>query len=206
MVRTYDFGEAGGLTYVSMEYIEGRDLKHHVREHGAFEVRRGVEILAAVCDALAAAHQLDVVHRDIKPQNIILDRQEVVKVIDFGIAKLKDSVGTTMTDMFVGTPEYISPEMALGKAIDAKTDIYAVGVVMYELFCGKTPFHGGSLVSVLSRHVHEKPVPPRELNPRIPEALEAIIDRAMAKDPGKRHGKIGDLADDLRGFLGSYTT
>jgi serine/threonine-protein kinase len=197
VVRTYDFGECGSLPYVAMEYVDGRDLKRALREVGRFSLTEGIRIVRAVCGALDAAHRLDVVHRDIKPQNILLDAQGEVKLIDFGIAKIKDAVTATLTEMFIGTPEYISPEMALGNPVDRRTDVYSVGVVMYEVFCGTTPFRGGTLVSLLQRHVGESPKPPRELAPDLPVALEAAILRSLAKDPGERQQEIVDLDAEL---------
>ncbi len=197
VVRTYDFGEFASLPYVAMEYVGGRDLKRMLREVGRFTVPEGVRIVRAVCGALAAAHRLDVVHRDIKPQNILIDASGEVKLIDFGIAKIKDAVTATLTEMFIGTPEYISPEMALGNPVDRRTDVYSVGVVMYEMFCGTTPFRGGTLVSLLQRHVSEPPKPPREHVPELPAALEASILRALAKDPADRHPDIADLDAEL---------
>ncbi|MFN7951320.1 MAG: protein kinase [bacterium] len=202
VVRTYDFGECGSLPYVAMEYVGGRDLKRMLREVGRFSVAEGTRIVRAVCGALAAAHRLDVVHRDIKPQNILIDAEGEVKLIDFGIAKIKDAVTATLTEMFIGTPEYISPEMALGNPVDRRTDVYSVGVVMYEMFCGTTPFRGGSLVSLLQRHVSEAPRPPRELVPELPAALEASILRALAKDPVGRHQDIADLDAELEALSG----
>ena len=197
VVRTYDFGECGSLPYVAMEFVDGRDLKRALREVGRFPLAEGVRLMRSVCGALEAAHALDVVHRDIKPQNILLDSHGQVKLIDFGIAKIKDAVTSTLTEMFIGTPEYISPEMALGQPVDRRTDIYSVGIVMYEVFCGTTPFRGGTLVSLLQRHVNETPRPPRELVPELPPALEDAILRALAKNPGDRQQEVAELSAEL---------
>ncbi len=197
VVRTYDFGECGSLPYLSMEYVDGSDLRSALREVGRFSVRDGVRIVRAVCAALEAAHRLDVVHRDIKPENILLDSQGQVKLIDFGIAKFKDAVSAALTETSIGTPEYLSPEMALGHPVDRHTDIYSVGVVMYEIFCGTTPFRGGSLVNLLTRQVIETPRAPRELVPELPLELEATILRALEKEPEHRQDTTAEVAAEL---------
>ncbi len=197
VVRTYDFAECGNLPYLSMEYVDGSDLRHRLREVGRFPLADGIHIARAVCSALEAAHRLDVVHRDIKPENILLDVQGDVKLIDFGIAKFRDAVTAALTETSIGTPEYVSPEMALGQPVDRRTDLYSVGAVMYEIFCGVPPFRGGNLVSILTRQVSERPRPPRELVPALPSRLEAAILRALAKDPGERHASAADLDAEL---------
>ena len=137
------------------------------------------------------------IHRDIKPENILLDARGEVKLIDFGIAKIRDAVTAALTETSIGTPEYVSPEMAMGQAVDRRTDIYSVGAVMYEIFCGTPPFRGGGLVSILRRHVAERPKPPRVLVPEIPPALEATMLRALAKDPAQRHDTASELDQEL---------
>ncbi|MFN7953118.1 MAG: protein kinase [bacterium] len=197
VVRTYDFGECGALPYLSMEYVDGRDLRHRLREVGRFAIVDGLRIVRAVCAALEAAHRLDVVHRDIKPENILLDTHGDAKLIDFGIAKFKDAVSAVLTETSIGTPEYVSPEMALGQPVDRRTDLYSVGAVMYEIFCGVPPFRGGNLVSILTRQVSEMPRAPRTLVPELPVRLEAAILKALAKDPSQRHGSAAELDDEL---------
>ena len=158
----------------------------------------GLQIAKQTCAGLAAAHEAKVVHRDVKPQNIMLTYQSEVKLMDFGIVREQEKDSRTQTGLVLGTPDYMSPEQAQGKSgLDFRSDIYSVGVVFFEMFTGELPFSGDSAFAVALKHVQEVAPTPRSVNPRIPEALEAIIVRCMAKDPVERYQQIGELQADL---------
>jgi serine/threonine-protein kinase len=197
VVRTYDFGDVEGVKFISMEYISGITLKQLIKRRGALPQGVGLRIAKETCSGLAAAHEMGVVHRDVKPQNIILTAASEVKIMDFGIGRTMDTKGLTVTGLVIGTPDYMSPEQAQGKEVDLRSDIYSSGVVFYEIFTGTLPFKGDSQVAVVMKHVQEQPVPPRQLNPDIPPPLEAIIVKCLAKEPAERYQTISELQTDL---------
>lgn len=198
VVRTYDIGDMEGIKFISMEYIQGMTLKQLIRKRGALPIGVGVRIAKQTASGLAAAHHQGVVHRDIKPQNIILTPASEVKIMDFGIARPVDKGGMTETGLIIGTPDYMSPEQVQGKKdLDHRSDIYSMGVVLYEIFTGILPFAGESSIAVAMKHVQEDPAPPRSINQNISSALELIIVRCMRKDPAKRYQKVEDLLADL---------
>jgi serine/threonine-protein kinase len=203
IVQVYDWGrDAGtGTYYIVMEYLRGTDLKTGIRSHGALAPRKVAQIGAQVCSALAVAHAHDIIHRDIKPQNIMIQPNGDAKVMDFGIARAKNS-HLTQTNSVLGTAHYVSPEQAQGKELGPTSDLYSLGVVMYEAACGKLPFDGDDAVSVALKQVNEQPVPPSQVNPNVDDRLEAIILRCMDKDPARRFRS----ADELRGVLNDYIT
>ena len=200
IVNVYDWGQDDGTYYIVMEFVRGSDLKTAINERGAINQRKVAEIGSQVCQALSVAYGLDIIHRDIKPQNIMVQPDGNVKVMDFGIARAKNSV-MTQTSSVLGTAHYISPEQAQGKELTAASDMYSLGIVMYEAATGRLPFDGPDAVSVAMKQVNELPAPPREINPDIDPALEAIIMRAMAKNPSERFATAQDMRYALNDYL-----
>ncbi len=194
-----------GRPYMVGELLEGTELAEYQQKVGALPVARAVRVVRQVCKALAAAHAKGIVHRDMKPENVFLtgeiDRPHA-KVIDFGISKTGDTPGTalTKTGMIMGTPSYMAPEQAMGKKVDHRVDIYATGAILYCCLTGQRPFDRNDPTATLAAVLTEEPQRPRELNPKIPERLELIIQRAMSKDPRERHPRIEDLDADLAEF------
>jgi len=202
IVDIYDWGRDQDVYFMVMELIPGRNLRDLLRTQGALEPRSVAEIGTAVAAALGAAHERGLVHRDIKPANVLLTPDGVVKVTDFGIARAwDDSDQLTRTGAVIGTATYFSPEQAQGLSADGRSDLYALGVVLYELLTGVPPFVGESPVSVAYQHVREFAPPPSDLNPNIPAALNAVVMRCLEKDPRKRYQNAGALAADLGRFL-----
>ncbi len=201
IVNIYDWGNEGDLYYIVMEYVEGRDLKEVLRHEGRLLPERAAEITAEVCAALQFAHRHNLVHRDIKPHNIFLTSIGQVKVMDFGIAREGNGSGFTQTGMVMGTPQYISPEQAQGLPVDGRSDIYSLGVVLYEMLTGKVPFDDPNPVTVAYRQVREDPIPPSVIDPEIPPALEAVVMKAMAKNPANRYQTAQEMKADLLRFL-----
>jgi len=201
-VDIYDWGRDQRIYFMVMELVQGQNLRELLRAEGALEPRRVAEIAVAVAAALGAAHGNGLVHRDIKPANVLLTPAGAVKVTDFGIARAwDDSDQLTRTGAVIGTATYFSPEQAQGLTADGRSDLYALGVVMYELLTGVPPFVGESPVSVAYQHVREFAPPPSDLNPNIPAALDAIVMRCLEKDPRRRYQTAGALAGDLGRFL-----
>jgi len=198
IVSVFDTGSNGNVHYIVMEYVEGKTLQETLREESRLTPERSIEIGEAVARALSAAHAKGLVHRDIKPGNIMITREGQVKVMDFGIARATTSDTVTQTAAVLGTAAYLSPEQAQGETVDHRSDIYSLGVVLYEMLTGRQPFTGESPVSIAYRHVTEDPVPPSRLNPDVPEALDAIVMKAMAKSPDDRYQTAQELIDDLR--------
>ncbi len=212
IVDVTDFGQLddGGVYFV-MEYLQGQGLSDLIRKQ-SITLERAVPIVTQIARALQAAHKLGIVHRDMKPENVFLVRREeeedFVKILDFGIAKIsdRDNEGKrlTKTGMIFGTPEYMSPEQAAGKALDHRVDVYALGCIMFEMFTGKVPFDGDSFMAVLTQHMFE-PVPPiEELNPEtdIPESVRNVVYKAMAKEPDERYPDMAAIETDLQRALG----
>ena len=199
MVQVYESGEAAGWHFIAMEFVEGQDLKRYIREHGPLRVAEAVRIAVAVCEVLDYAHRRGIIHRDVKPQNILLRRDGTVKVTDFGIARALSSVTITQTGTVLGSVQYLSPEQARGQPVGRAADIYALGVVLFEMLTGQLPFEGDSPIAIAMAHVHDVPPAPRRLNREIPPALEAVILRGMAKQPQHRYASAADLATDLLG-------
>lgn len=187
IVNIYDVSVRDNVKYIVMEYVEGITLKNYMTHKGALSVREIISYSEQILSALEHAHTKGIVHRDIKPHNIMLLKNGRIKVMDFGIAKLPNAETVTMTDKAIGTVYYISPEQASGGRIDARSDLYSLGVLMYEMACGRLPFNADSPVSVALMQVNDSAVPPRKLNPSIPLGLEQIILKAMEKDPEERY-------------------
>jgi serine/threonine-protein kinase len=201
VVRTYDFGDADGIKFISMEFIQGMTLKQLFRSKGALPLGVGLRIAKQAASGLVAAHDMGVVHRDVKPQNIMLTPQSEVKIMDFGIVRdttKSAESGMTQTGTIIGTPDYMSPEQAMGKGdLDHRSDVYSFGVVLYEMFTGVLPFRGDTPISIAMKHIREEPKPPRAVNPKIPPELEAIIQKAMRKAPEARYPRMADMLADL---------
>ncbi len=186
VIRIHDLNEDGPLLFLSMEFVDGETLFARVKRAGGLDVPEAREVLAQVAAGVAAAHAAGVVHRDLKPQNVLLGRDGVVKVIDFGLAKTTYTAGMTATGMILGTPEYMAPEQIRGGRADARTDVYALGAMSYFALCGRPPFEGDTPIAIGFAQVHEAPRPPRELRAEIPVELEGAILQALNKDPAKR--------------------
>ncbi|MDO5042138.1 MAG: Stk1 family PASTA domain-containing Ser/Thr kinase [Slackia sp.] len=200
IVNVYDWGQDGGTYFIVMEYVRGTDLKSAIQQRGAINQRKVAEIGSQVCQALSVAHGQDIMHRDIKPQNIMVQPDGNVKVMDFGIARAKNSV-KAKTSSVLGTAHYISPEQAQGKELDGASDIYSLGCVLYEAATGQLPFDGPDAVSVAMRQVNEAPLPPSQVKPDISPDLEAIIMKAMEKNPYNRFQTVRDMKHALDDFL-----
>jgi eukaryotic-like serine/threonine-protein kinase len=186
--------------YMVMEWVEGRLLRQVLAEQGKLPIRRAVKITLAICDALDYIHSHGVVHRDLKPENIMVDSEDRIKIIDFGIASQAGARRLTFAKLsqVMGTPEYISPEQVKGKRGDGRSDIYALGVIFYEMLAGKTPFSGPNPFAIMNDRLLNNPVPPREVNPEIPPELQEIIYRALERDPKNRYATAREFAWDLQ--------
>jgi eukaryotic-like serine/threonine-protein kinase len=196
IVGVFDRGEWDGTYYIAMEYLQGHTLKQLVREHGAMPPDLAVDITIQVLRAAKFAHKRGVVHRDIKPHNVILDDEGRAKVTDFGIARAGAS-DMTETGSIMGTAQYLSPEQAQGQPVSPRSDLYSIGVMLYELLTGKVPFDAESPVTIALKHVSEPPVPPSQLNPAVPPALDAVVLRALEKEPAHRFADADEFAAAL---------
>jgi len=206
MVRIFDHGRDGDVHFIVMEYIDGEDLKTHLRRTGPLDEGRVRAIGAAVCDVLEYAHRMGIVHRDIKPQNILLAADGEVKVTDFGIARALAATGITETGTVLGSVQYISPEQARGLGVGWRADLYSLGVVLYEAATGTLPFDADTPIAIALRHMHEPPPLPRRDGARLGRDLEGIILKALAKDPDHRYRSAQDMADDLTGRTAHWRT
>lgn len=201
IVNVYDWGIEGDIYYLVMEYVEGRDLKDIIVEGGSLLPERTVEIALAICSALDAAHAQGIVHRDIKPQNIIITKDNQVKVMDFGIARAPGGAAMTQTGTIMGTAQYISPEQAQGRPADPRSDLYSIGIVLYEMLTGRAPFEGENPVAIAYKQVREDPLPPSMVNPDISPELEAVVMKALAKNPENRYQNSLEMRSDLERCL-----
>ena len=200
IVKVYDVSFGDMIQYIVMEYIDGITLKEYIDRQGVIEWKDVLHLTTQVLRALQHAHESGIVHRDIKPQNIMLLQDGTIKVTDFGIARFSDKATRTMTDQAIGSVHYIAPEQARGDITDGKTDLYSVGVMLYEMLTGKLPFEGDSAVTVALMQLQSTPRMPREVNPSIPVGLEQITMRAMAKKPDQRYTSAAEMLSDIERF------
>ncbi|MFC0546396.1 Stk1 family PASTA domain-containing Ser/Thr kinase [Kutzneria chonburiensis] len=203
IVAVYDTGETkteyGPLPYIVMEYVDGRTLRDIVKTQGPLTGKRAMEVMADVCAALDFSHRHGIIHRDVKPANIMITKTGAVKVMDFGIARAihDGQAAVTQTAAVIGTAQYLSPEQARGEAVDARSDVYAAGCVLFELMTGQPPFTGDSPVAVAYQHVREEPPAPSSVNPQVTPALDSIVLKAMAKGPANRYQSAAEMRADL---------
>ncbi len=199
IVVVFDAGEEDGLFYITMEFVEGRSLQSLIDAHQSFPVPRVLKLMEQVCSALDFAHQHNVVHRDVKPANLMLTPDDIVKITDFGTAKILQ-FGTAQTAHVMGTPSYMSPEQVKGKPVDGRSDIFSLGVILYELMTGEKPFPGQNITTVIYKIINEEPIPPRSLDSSIHPGLSAVISRALAKDPAARYQSCHELLSALKNY------
>ncbi len=195
--RMYDLSEEKGTQYITMEYVPGEDLKGTIRRVGQLSVGKAISISKQVCEGLAEAHRLGVVHRDLKPQNIMVDREGNARIMDFGVARSIKAKGITGAGVMIGTPDYMSPEQVEGKEVDQRSDIYALGVILYEMVTGEVPFEGDTPLSIIFKHKSETPPNPKEVNAQIPDELSRMILRCLEKDKKRRYQKAEDILSEL---------
>ncbi len=198
IVTIYDVGKSGDTTYMAMELLEGQDLKSLLAPKKPLPVSQALDIAAQVADGLGYAHEHEVVHRDVKPANLMLTRSGLVKIMDFGIARMRASEIRTQTGVLLGSPSYLSPEQVLGKRADHRSDIFSLGIVLYEMLTGERPFTGAEITAIMYQIVHLSPRAPSVLNPEVPEVLNFIVAKALAKSPEDRYQDARELAADLR--------
>lgn len=201
IVSVYDVGQEGDIYYIVMEYIDGITLNKHIEKKGKLEWKEATKIAIQICLAIQYAHKNHIVHRDIKPQNIMLSNDGRIKVTDFGIARVTTASTITMEGSTLGSVRYLSPEQARGGYVDEKTDLYSLGVVMYEMITGQPPFDGDTAVSIAMKHIQSKAVTPSELIKKLPAGVNGIIMKAMEKDPKTRYGSAGEMLDDMYSVL-----
>ena len=204
LVTVHDAGSDGDELYLVMEYVEGADLADHLAENDPYPLSWAVAVAAQLATVLTAVHAVPIIHRDLKPRNVIVRPDGTVVVLDLGVAFVMDSdtTGLTRTGSPLGSPAYMAPEQAMGNVVDTRTDLYALGVVLHELVGGRAPFAGGTALGVMHRHLYEPPVPLRQIRPEVPEELESLVLRLLAKEPGERpqdaHEAFGELIGLLR--------
>lgn len=201
IVGIFDTGEENGLQYMVMQYVQGTDLKAYIKEHYPIALPQVIDIMEQVLSAVEAAHAHGIIHRDLKPQNILIDENKNIKITDFGIAVAVSQNSLTQTNTLMGSVHYLSPEQARGSIATKKSDIYSLGIILYELLTGKVPFEGENAVSIAIKHFREEIPSVRSVNPHIPQPLENVVIRATAKDPIDRYENVKQMADDLKTSL-----
>jgi serine/threonine protein kinase/tetratricopeptide (TPR) repeat protein len=201
ILRIHDMGDVSGLRFISMAYVEGQDLQHIIRDNPKMPLERVLKFAQQIADALAAAHAEGVVHRDLKPQNLLVDKADQIFVCDFGLAKSfeEGAIGMTRTGAFLGTPRYMSPEQVEGKPADGRADLYSFGLILYEMVTGDVPFTGESTLKVMYQRIQEKPKSPKTLNPDLPNWLVRLIMRCLERDPDARYQNAYEILADLQG-------
>jgi len=197
IARMFDLNEEKGTHYITMEYVRGEDLKRLIRKIGQLSAGQAIPIVKQVCEGLAEAHRLGVVHRDLKPQNIMVDEEGNARIMDFGIARSLKAKGITDSGMMIGTPDYMSPEQVEGKEVDKHSDIYSLGVILYEMVTGQVPFKGETAFSIAFKHKSEKAKDPKEINAQVPSDLSHVILKCMEKDKEKRYQTAEVLHSEL---------
>ena len=197
VVAVIDAGEDRGHPYIVFEYVEGETLKQRINRVGALDAQEALAYAIEIARGLTVAHSRNMVHRDIKPQNVLIDAEGRAKLTDFGISRQLEQDGMTATGRVLGTTDYVAPEQAMGHAVDPRSDIYSLGVVLYEMLVGQVPFHADSQVGVAMKHVNEELPDVQQRRPEISAAAALVVERATAKDPAKRYQDIGEMIDDL---------
>jgi len=198
IVTIYDVGKSGDIAYIAMEFLQGRELRDIMNDAGLLPVDHVLEIAAQVALGLAYAHEYDIIHRDVKPSNIMVIRDGHVKITDFGIARMTSAAVRTQTGMVLGSPKYMSPEQVMGKEIDQRSDIFSLGVMLYEMLTGQAPFNGDNVNAIMYQTLNAVPAPPNSVNAAVPEMLNFIVAKALAKSMEDRYQNAKDFADDLR--------
>ncbi|MFZ2303081.1 MAG: serine/threonine-protein kinase [Gallionella sp.] len=198
IVTIYDVGKSGDVAYIAMEFLQGRELRDIMNDGKLLPVDQVLDIVAQVAQGLAYAHEHEIVHRDVKPSNIMVVRDGHAKITDFGIARMASSAVRTQTGMVLGSPKYMSPEQVMGKAIDQRSDIFSLGVMLYEMLTGQAPFNGENVNAIMYQTLNAVSAPPSTLNPAVPEMANFIVAKALAKKLEDRYQNAKDLAVDLR--------
>src|SRR3989441_247670 len=202
VIRIYDLGEAEGVKFITMEYVEGKDLRTLINEKNKLAPEEAVEIMQQVCRALEAAHSVGIIHRDLKPQNVMRDKSGRILVMDFGLARTLEGDGMTQTGALVGTMDYMSPEQALGKELDQRSDVFALGLIFYELLTGKMPYKADSVVASLLKRTQERAAPVSSHDATIPQALSNIVGKSMEPDVKLRYQTAAEILNDLNAWQG----
>src|SRR6266705_3365020 len=200
IVVVFDAGEEDGLYYITIELVEGKSLQALLDDGHGFPLPRTLRIMEQTCSALQFAHERNVIHRDIKPANLMLTADDTVKVTDFGTAKILQFGTVQQTAHVMGTPSYMSPEQVKGRAVDGRSDIFSLGVMLYEMVTGEKPFPGQNITTVIYKIVNEEPVPPRQVNPTIHPGISAVVMRALEKEPEQRYQNCREMLEDLRKY------
>src|SRR3974390_995549 len=207
VIRIYDLAEADGVKFITMEYVDGSDLRHILIDNGKLAPERAIEIIRQVCLALEAAHSAGVIHRDLKPQNIMQDSKTGrILVMDFGLARSIESEGMTQTGALLGTIEYMSPEQSMGKTLDQRSDIFAVGLIFYEMLTGKTPYKADTAMASLLRRNQERAIPAAELDASIPKGLSDIVSKCLERELAHRYQNVQEILQDLDAYQGARPT
>jgi serine/threonine-protein kinase len=201
VVSVIDAGEDGGYPYIVFEYVKGETLKQRIGRVGALDTQEAIAYAIEVARGLGVAHGRNMVHRDIKPQNVLIDEEGRAKLTDFGISRQLEQDGVTATGRVLGTTDYVAPEQAMGKAVDPRSDIYSLGVVLYEMLVGQVPFHADSQVGVAMKHVNEELPDVQRRRPEVSAAVALVVERATAKNPDERYQTIAEMIDDLETAL-----
>jgi serine/threonine protein kinase len=200
--RMYHLGEEEGSYYITMEYVSGEDLRDLIKRSEHLSESKVINVAKQVCEGLAEAHRFGVVHSDLKPENIMIDSEDQARIMDFGIARSLREKGITSAEEKIGTPEYMSPEQLDGKEVDVRSDIYSMGVILYEMITGQAPFEGDTPQSVANKHKHETPQEPKEVNVKISDEFNFLILKCLNKEKNQRYQNTDELLSELENVLG----
>jgi serine/threonine protein kinase len=203
--RVHEFNRIGGIAFTSMEFVEGESLRSVLNRFGGFPPRKGIDLALQICSGLKEAHVQGIVHRDLKPENVMIDSNGNVKIMDFGIARSMEAL-TKLTGAMIGTPAYMAPEQVAGKSVDYRTDIYSLGLMLYEMFTGSQAFQADTAVALALKQLRETPPPPHDVEPSIPAVIERAILKCLEKEPEKRFQSVADLESVLRSPGGTAST